>query len=155
MFVSARSRCRSRPLSPGMRTSSIKQEGTSGRVLCRKSWADANVSTLSPTDLMRLFSASRIDSSSSITNTISAALFVMIRRQGELEDRSLRRVRCGPKATAMRLDDGPAYGQTHAHAFRLGRVERIEHALEVRCIKSLAGIAHRDDYVLLIHVGAD
>ena len=32
----------------------------------------------------------------------------------------------------MRLDDSAANRESHAHAFRLGRVERVENALEIR-----------------------
>ena len=65
--------CRSSPLRPGSRTSSTKQPGTSGRVLRRKSCADANASTRSPTDRMRFLSDSRVPTSSSTTKTMASA----------------------------------------------------------------------------------
>ena len=64
--------CRSRPLSPGSRTSSIRQLGTSAQGLARNSWADAKVSTFHPADRTSLPTASRTDASSSTTYTGAA-----------------------------------------------------------------------------------
>ena len=46
--------CRSRPLSPGSRTSNIRQLGTSAQRTGRNSWADSKVSTFHPADRMSL-----------------------------------------------------------------------------------------------------
>src|SRR6202035_5172601 len=54
------SRCRSRPLNPGKRTSSSTHAGASGRGLRRNSPAAANVWTLYPTDRIRRSAERRI-----------------------------------------------------------------------------------------------
>jgi hypothetical protein len=63
--------CRSRSLSPGRCTSSTRQLGTSGRLLARKPWAEANVWTPNPAERTRLSRASRIDGSSSRIKTVA------------------------------------------------------------------------------------
>src|SRR5689334_4510461 len=50
----------------------------------------------------------------------------------------------------MCLDDGPANCESHAHAVWLGSKERVEHALEMRRIESLARISHRDAHVTCV-----
>src|SRR4030095_270360 len=67
--VSTSSRCRSRPLSPGSRTSSTRHPGASGRRASRNSRALANISTLNPADVMSRRNESRMDGSSSTTKT--------------------------------------------------------------------------------------
>ena len=52
--------------------------------------------------------------------------------QSELKHGAPWFIRGRPKASAMRLDDGVADGETHAYAVWLRRVERLEHAAE-RC----------------------
>src|SRR5258708_6000652 len=53
-----------------------RQLGASEWRLCRNSGAEANVSTRRPTDSRRSLRASRIDSSSSMTNTVGSATFM-------------------------------------------------------------------------------
>ena len=60
---------KSQPASPGRLTSSTRQLATSASLLRKKSAVEPNVSTLSLTDRNRLLRASRINSSSSTTNT--------------------------------------------------------------------------------------
>src|SRR5258705_2794605 len=57
--------CSSRPLIPGSRKSSTRQAASEGVAKFKKSSAEANSFTLSPTDLMSLLSADLTDSSSS------------------------------------------------------------------------------------------
>ena len=45
----------------------------------------------------------------------------------------------------MRLDDRPAYRQSHAHSVRLGCKKRVKQVLAIRSIESFAGITHRND----------
>src|SRR5580704_15106111 len=54
---------------PGRRTSRIKQLGPSVRLAAKNSDADANTSTLSPTERIKLLRAARTDASSSMTKT--------------------------------------------------------------------------------------
>ena len=56
------------------------------------------------------------------------------RRQQELQTGARPVVVGGPKTSAMRLNDGPADRQAHAHAVRLGGVERLEHPARLRRI---------------------
>src|ERR1700760_1864678 len=63
------SRCKSRPLNPGKRTSSSRQAGASGRGLRRNSPAVANAWTLYPTDRIRRSVDRRNAASSSMTIT--------------------------------------------------------------------------------------
>src|SRR4051794_23808636 len=51
-------------------------------------------------------------------------------RQGELKNGATGHVRGCPDLAAMRFDDRAADRQSHPHAAALGRVERIEQALE-------------------------
>lgn len=44
----------------------------------------------------------------------------------------------------MRLDDGTADAQAHAHAVRFGGVERLEESLAVLGFEAVAQILHRD-----------
>ena len=62
----------SSPLIPGSRTSSTRQLGTCGRGALTNSSVEPNTSARSPTDFSRLFTASRMDASSSTTNTIES-----------------------------------------------------------------------------------
>src|SRR5437868_7191938 len=94
---------------------------------------------------MRLLSASRIDSSSSMTNTLASTWFMMLshaRRNRKLKDSSARRVCRGPEPSAVRLDDSTTYSQAHAHAVGFSRKERIEHTIDVRRVKPFSGITH-------------
>src|SRR5256886_6474072 len=68
--VSASSRWRSSPLSPGRRTSSTRHPGASGRRARRNAWAVGKTSTPSPTELMSLRRPSRTAASSATTTTI-------------------------------------------------------------------------------------
>src|SRR4029077_18298098 len=54
---------------PGRRTSRIKQLGPSVRLVAKNSDADANTSTLNPTERTKLLRAARTDASSSMTKT--------------------------------------------------------------------------------------
>src|SRR5262249_33880818 len=73
MFALASSAWKSSPLIPGNLTSSTRQLATSASLLRKKSAVEPNVSTLSLTDRNRLLSASRMDSSSSTTNTVGSS----------------------------------------------------------------------------------
>src|SRR5262245_48870588 len=73
-WAAASSRCRSRPLNPGRRTSSTRQPGTSALRCCRNSRADAKVVTCSPTDRRSRCSASRIETSSSTTKIMASTV---------------------------------------------------------------------------------
>src|SRR5262249_44841789 len=67
------SRCSSMPLRPGICKSVIRQVVSSWGDECRKSSADANVRASSPSDLTRLRSEERTDSSSSMIEMIGAS----------------------------------------------------------------------------------
>src|SRR5262245_45581299 len=71
---SAISRCRSRPLPPGMRTSSTRQAGPPARATSRKSRADAKLRTLRPCERTSRSVERRSDASSSTTNTVAPSL---------------------------------------------------------------------------------
>src|SRR6266852_6392747 len=62
--------CRSRPLRPGRETSSMRQLGTRTRGRPRNSCADANISCCQPSQRINNSSDSRMETSSSTTNTI-------------------------------------------------------------------------------------
>ena len=53
-------------------------------------------------------------------------------------------VRSRPEPTAMRFDDPAADRQAHAHALRLGRVERLEDPVETLRVEARPRIADRD-----------
>src|ERR1700747_3205950 len=72
------SRCSSRPLIPGICTSSTKQEGASENELFKNSWAEAKVSTFRPTERNKLRRLSRIEDSSSTTQTTGLFSFMII-----------------------------------------------------------------------------
>src|SRR5215471_297961 len=80
----------------------------------------------------------------------SARRPICIRATGKLElkDGPPRAIRHGPDATSMRLDDRTANRQTHAHAAGFCRVKRIEHALSVVCVESLAPISYRHEHAV-------
>ena len=61
---------------PGMRMSSTRHPGRSSRPASRKSCADSNTSTGSPTDLSSSRSESRTAASSSTTNTVGFCSFI-------------------------------------------------------------------------------
>ena len=61
------------PLTPGSRTSSIKQLGTFGRFPDRNSEVEVNTSACNPTERIKLLSAPRTEASSSTTNTTGCA----------------------------------------------------------------------------------
>src|SRR6266446_4399706 len=65
--------CRSRPLRPGMLTSSTRQLGATARGRARNSCADANVSARQPAQRISNSSDSRTEISSSTTNTVGMA----------------------------------------------------------------------------------
>src|ERR1700741_4105546 len=69
MSLLTSSRCRSRPLIPGSRTSSTRQLRASRDALAKNSCAEENACTFSPAERSRLLRLSRIDDSSSITQT--------------------------------------------------------------------------------------
>src|SRR5215469_11175326 len=84
-----------------------------------------------------------------------AALSAM-RRQGELKCRPVRYVCRGPQPATMRFYDRAADRQSHAHAARLGRVERVEHPMEIRRVQSRTRILHRNEHaVWRLLLGAD
>src|SRR5918992_5349844 len=123
---------RSSPLRPGSRTSSTRQAGTSGRCPVRNSRAEANVSTLRPTERRKLWSASRIAASSSITKTIvsaSAMRIPLIGGQGEVKGRPVAAISRGLQPAAVSLDDRAADRQPHTHAFGLGRIKGLKEPL--------------------------
>src|SRR5437762_3541555 len=61
------------PLNPGMRTSSTRQPGPSGRWLTRNSRAELKLCTLSPAERSRRSVERRTEGSSSTTNTTASA----------------------------------------------------------------------------------
>src|ERR1700726_959091 len=109
------SRCRSRPLNPGKRTSSSTHAGASGRGLRRNSPAAANVWTLYPTDKIRRSVERRNAASSSMTITMGSGstiphLCLPQRRRFRVADdvqRSLDHFalkdRCGGEEPAARI----------------------------------------------------
>src|SRR6516162_5299855 len=76
-----------------------------------------------------------------------------VRRQRELKDRPFGRVRCCPHSTPVGFYDRTANRQSHAHAARLGRVERVEEVLESRRAQSRARICESDEDVARTIVG--
>src|ERR1051325_95304 len=104
-FLAASSGCKSSPLNPRSLTSSTRQLGASAGSCCRAVSADSNVSTCRPTALMRNFSEERTDGSSSTTNTTPLGITDSPGNgQGERKDRAVGKVRLGPEATGMTLD---------------------------------------------------
>src|SRR5215467_7152117 len=65
--------CSSTPLKPGICKSVIRQDVSSRRGDCRNFSADANVYAPKPSDVTRLLTAQRIDSSSSMIDMIGAS----------------------------------------------------------------------------------
>src|SRR4029434_9480568 len=70
----ASSAWKSRPLTPGSLTSRTRQQAASGRFAAKNSAVDANASTRSPTDRIRLLTAPRNEASSSTRKTTGTAL---------------------------------------------------------------------------------
>ena len=64
--------CSSRPLSPGMATSSTTQPGVAGSCSSRNSWGDGKLRASNPAARSRRASALRMAGSSSTTNTTAA-----------------------------------------------------------------------------------
>src|SRR5262245_48642358 len=157
--TAASSRCRSSPLRPGSRTSSTRQAGTSGRWLVRNSRADAKVATLRPTERRRLWSASRIAASSSITKTMACVLVMLlplIGGQGEVKGGAVVAIRYRPEPPAVRLDDGAADREPHAHPIRLGRVKGLEEPLPTLRVQSNTAVLHGHQYrARVVGLGAD
>src|SRR5262245_56112965 len=147
--TAASSRCRSSPLRPGSRTSSTRQAGASGRWLVRNSRAEAKVTTRRPTEQRRLWSASRIAASSSITKTVSCVLVMLIplvAGQGELEGRAAVAVHYRPEPPAVRLDDRAADCQPHAHPVRFSRVKGLEEPLPTLRVQPNTAVLHGHQY---------
>ena len=55
----------------------------------------------------------------------------MTRVQGELKYSPMRTIRRNPQLAFVRLDNGAANRQPHAHAFGFGREERVEYLVHV------------------------
>src|ERR1700733_14632548 len=72
-------RCSSSPLKPGRRTSRMRHDGLSLRSRCRNSVEEAKHSTRRDTEVIRFANASRIEASSSTTNTIGSTDFTYCR----------------------------------------------------------------------------
>src|SRR5262245_11845831 len=118
--------------------SSTRQLGRSGSLLCRNSRVDPKSITRRPTEPKRLLSASRSDSSSSMTKTTDCAsafwFIACLRapdREHQLKYHSMGMGAQRRKGAAMRLDDRTADREAQAHAIGLGRVERLENAVHV------------------------
>src|SRR5580700_4805495 len=120
---------KSSPLSPGNRTSRMRQLGPSEGFLFRKSCVDSNFSARSPTDFTTPSIASRTERSSSMTNTVDRSSDISVlapKRQRESENRTMRLVRRRPEPPTVGFDDQAADRKAHAHAFRLRRIKRAE-----------------------------
>src|SRR6266446_6359715 len=154
---SASLRWKSSPLIPGSLTSSTRQLGTSSRAFCRNSWAEPNSSTSRCTERMSLFSASRMDASSSITNTTLRESFIgkVCVWQSEFKNRSLGSSGPGRQTTAMGFDNRTADGQSHSNPPRFGGKERLEDAVGILRIKSFPGILNLDQHALRMFSGRD
>src|SRR5215469_10339067 len=121
----------SSPLRPGSWRSNRTQFGDWVRDLARNSCAEAKVSAFQPADPTSRCSPLRTDrSSSTIAMTGSdsrsspiCSLFVVL-RNSKVEDCARCVLVCGPELASVGLKNGPANGETHAHAARLRGVER-------------------------------
>src|SRR5262245_11992312 len=132
--VWAGSRCRSRPLTPGSRTSRTRQLGASGRLVCKNSWGVLNASALRPTVPRSRVRASHIDGSSSTMYTIASSRLMALpfpRGHDELKRCSVTGVRRRPQPPSMGPNDRSAYRQPHAQSVGLRRVQGLEETLDV------------------------
>src|SRR6185295_13983849 len=78
------------------------------------------------------------------------------RRDAKLERHAAAVVALGPDAAVMRLDDGSADGQSHSHAPRLGREERVEKMLFRRVVQPGAAVPDLEvDGAILAHEGTE
>src|ERR1700736_2802797 len=66
-------------------------------------------------------------------------------RQREVKGGAVVRVRGGPQAAAVSLDDRPADRQPHAEPARLRGVERVEEPVGLEPAEADAAVLHRDD----------
>ena len=73
---------------------------------------------------------------------VRSALSLFAARQDDVKDRSVRRARRRPHASAVGFDDRAANGQSYAHAIGLRRKLRVEDKLHVARIDSRSGIFH-------------
>src|SRR5437870_1794409 len=148
----ANSCCKSRPLKPGIRTSSTKHDGPSGRFAAKNSRAEPNAWTLKPARRIRRSVDRRNDGSSSTTNTMESAcstrhlapetFVALFCWERAVKGRTRTRTRRRPQAAAVRFDDGAADAQTHAQAVRLCGVEGVEEAFAILGVKTGAEIPH-------------
>src|SRR5207245_10398568 len=97
--VWASSRWRSRPLSPGRRTSSTRHPGEFGRGLLRNACALGKTWTVSPTEVKSLRRESRTDLSSSITKMTGSVVLIPTGRYHDVARlKKCQRVAFLPKA---------------------------------------------------------
>src|SRR5581483_9023071 len=155
----------SRPLIPGSRTSSTRQQGPSGIVNCRNSAVEANALAVNPTDRNSRASASRRSASSSMTKTVGSVWGGLMRLpfldlrllafsflrlplinsglcggQQHAEDRAVRLGRCDRELSVVTFDDHPADRQPQTHSGCLRGDEGVENILELLRVNSGAGI---------------
>src|SRR5215470_5265817 len=144
----ASSRWRSRPLSPGSRTSRTRQLGASGRLFSRNSCGVLNAAALRPTVPRSLVRASRIDGSSSTMYTITSS--PLMADPSTLAERTERLLRDGrsacPQAPSMGPDDRSADRQPHAQSVRLRRVQGLEELIDLHLLEPHPCVLHGDQH---------
>src|SRR6476646_6428072 len=101
--------------------SSTRQQLVLGRPLRKNSSVDSTAHARKLTDSRRFVTASRTDSSSSITNTTPGSVINVSRGDGDCECQSgsALRPRKGTNLSVVGLHYGATDGETHPYAMRL------------------------------------
>src|SRR5262249_53663806 len=117
---------RSSPLVSGIRTSKTRQPGPVGAKSRRKSAAEGKVLTRRPTVFITKRSESSMSGSSSTMYTVGSCIIDNGGRECERERRAYSGLRIDGNPSLVGFDDGPAYGQSHAHSRGTGAEIRVE-----------------------------
>src|SRR6185312_4544032 len=147
---SASRRCSSSPPISGMPISTSAQPGPP-RPAARKARAEGKSSTSKPLVSSRIFSESRIASSSSMMKRMGllAIRDRLLARDRQVEDElgsSAVDIRFGTQGSAMRIDDRAADRQAEPHSRAFGRNERLEELLAHHRRQARARVADADQH---------
>ena len=157
--TSASRRCSASPSRPGRLTSSTRQPGADASCCARKSSADSKSDSL--TAVFAQQPRQGLQHRSVVIDEEDRRR-AGVRSHGDAGDRqlrtehrsALRRVRSGQTAT-VRLGDGTADRQAHAHAAGLGAPERLEHFVQRLRRDARTAVGHAKADGAGAHGGAD
>src|SRR6201984_1423588 len=111
--------CRSRPLIPGSRTSRTRQLRASRGASAKISCAEENACTFSPADRSRLLRLSRIDDSSSITQTNGLFSFMGLPLKNQRPEVSQILLDLGPRTLRRMAQDSQSLSRPDKVSKRL------------------------------------